>query len=91
LEKTLNKPKKRGKAVFAGNLLTNEDNISYHLGRDILMLWKKCDGSKTIEDLKEIMNTEGLEREYSSEVIRTMLGLLQEKKLVIYSAAGAGL
>ncbi|MEA1924518.1 MAG: PqqD family peptide modification chaperone [Candidatus Altiarchaeota archaeon] len=81
------KPKKRGTAAFTGNYLTNEDDKNYHMGRSILMLWKKCDGNKTIDELAELMSEEQIdlpENEHTSTVIKEILDILEEKKLISY-------
>ncbi|OYT53145.1 MAG: hypothetical protein B6U72_06775 [Candidatus Altiarchaeales archaeon ex4484_2] len=81
------KPKKCGTAAFMGNYLTNEDDTSYHMGPSILMLWRKCDGNKTIEELAKLMSEESTdtpEKEHTSPVIKEILDILEEKKLISY-------
>jgi len=51
------------------------------------MLWKKCDGNKTIEELARLMseeNPEKTEGEHTSAVIKEILDILEEKKLISY-------
>ena len=87
------KPKKRGTAAFIGNYLTNEDDTSYYMGPSVLMLWKKCDGNKTIEELARLMGEENPEKtkgEHTSTVIKEILDILEEKKLISYLACKGG-
>ncbi len=81
------KPKKRGTAAFIGNYLTNEDDTSYYMGSSVLMLWRNCDGNRTVEELAKLMSeehTDAPEKEHTPALIKEMLDILERKKLISY-------
>lgn len=65
--------------------LTNEDNKTYYMGRIILDLWQRCNGSRTLDDLAKLMSEENTETEYTPALIKEMLDLLESRKLITYT------
>jgi len=83
-------PKKCGTLDgFMRNSLTNNDNITYHIGSGILNLWRRCDGNRNLVDLTKLMSEEHTEGGYALATIQEMLDLLETKKLINYPTTAA--